>query len=68
MYVSEDSPYSQMKSVEVSNATHSVRLRVEVDNFIKGDIAYISTFDKDIDTWSLFSDYRFENLTIKEVK
>ena len=68
LYVSEDSPYSQMKSVEVSNATHSVRLRVEVDNFIKGDIAYISTFDKDIDTWSLFSDYRFENLTIKEVK
>jgi NADH-quinone oxidoreductase subunit G len=68
LYVSDESEYKDMAKVEVSNGTHSVELRVEVDNFIKGEIGYISTFDENIDTASLFGGYRFEELTIREVK
>ena len=67
-YVSSDSPYAKFDQVEVSSQTYSVKLRVEIDKFISGEIGYISTFDTNIDTNPLFDGYRFAQLIIKEVK
>ncbi len=42
-------------------------LEVLIDNQISGEIAYISTFDKSINTSTLFDTYRYNSATIKKV-
>ncbi|OUR70710.1 ferredoxin, partial [Arcobacter sp. 31_11_sub10_T18] len=37
------------------------------DNQISGEIAYVSTFDKSINTSALFDTYRYNSATIKKV-
>jgi len=51
--------------IETSNG--SITLAVEIDNKISGDIAYLPTFDKSIDTKSLFNDYRFIEAKVRSV-
>ncbi|MBD3840340.1 MAG: NADH-quinone oxidoreductase subunit G [Campylobacterales bacterium] len=51
--------------VETSQA--SITLQVRIDNTIVGDISYIPTFDKNIDTKSLFKTYRFNTAKLKRV-
>jgi len=45
----------------------SLELEVIIDNQISGDIAYVSTFDKSINTSELFDGYRFNSAAIKKV-
>ncbi len=43
-----------------------MNLNVYCDNQIAGDIAYVSTFQKDLDTRSLFDTYRYSKAVIKK--
>jgi len=45
----------------------SYELEVLIDNQISGEIAYISTFDKSLNTSALFDTYRYNSATIKKV-
>ncbi len=53
--------------VVVSSNKKELELEVFEDNQIAGNIAYVSTFQKDLDTKSLFSEYRYSKATIKKV-
>ena len=45
----------------------SLELEAIIDNQISGDISYVSTFDKSINTGELFDGYRFNSASIKKV-
>ncbi len=69
LYVSseylEKSGLSEGSEVEVNG----LKLKVKLDKQLKGDIAYIPTFDKNIDYKTIFANgYRFAEATIREVK
>lgn len=53
--------------VLISNNLNSLEVEVEVDSKIDGDIAYLPTFDKSVNSKSLFSGYRFNQVQIKKV-
>jgi NADH-quinone oxidoreductase subunit G len=53
--------------VEVTTSEATIKLNVRVDNQLAGDISYIPTYDKKIDTKALFKSYRFTNANIKKV-
>jgi NADH-quinone oxidoreductase subunit G len=53
--------------VVVSSNKKELELEVFEDTQIAGNIAYVSTFQKDLDTKSLFSGYRYSKATIKKV-
>lgn len=53
--------------VEVKTSQASIKLNVRVDNQLAGDIAYVPTYDKEIDTEALFKSYRFITANIKKV-
>ena len=53
--------------VEVKTSKASIKLNVRVDNQLAGNIAYVPTFDKEINTDALFESYRFTNANIKKV-
>ena len=44
-----------------------VELNVNIDNQVSGEIAYISTFEKNCESKKLFDGYRFQQATIKKV-
>ena len=54
------------KVIVEANGT-SIELEVIIDNQISGDISYVSTFDKKINTSALFNNYRFNSAVIKKV-
>ncbi len=43
-----------------------MNLIIYCDNQIAGDIAYVSSFEKDLDTQSLFDTYRYSKAVIKK--
>ncbi len=53
--------------VNIKTSNSSIELKVVVDNQLAGDIAYVPTFDKNINTKKLFADYRFITANIKKV-
>ena len=58
---------SEHDVVEVKTLKASIKLNVRVDNQLAGNIAYVPTFDKEINTEALFESYRFTNANIKKV-
>ena len=58
---------SEGDTVKVSANSFDIELKVLVDNQISGNIGYVPTFDKSIQTAKLFSGYRFTNAEIKKV-
>ena len=54
-------------NVRVKTPRGEVILKAVVDTKIKGDISYLPTFDPKINAQSLFSGYRFSNVTIEKV-
>jgi NADH-quinone oxidoreductase subunit G len=57
----------QGEKVKVTANGTSLELNVYHDDQISGDIAYVSTFQKDLDTQSLFDTYRYSTAVIKKV-
>ena len=57
---------AETKSVIVNSNGVEINLNIYCDNQIAGDIAYISTFQKDLDTQSLFDTYRYSKAVIKK--
>ncbi len=53
--------------VELSNQKATIKLKVTLDEKIKGNIPYVPTFDKNVDSLSLFDSYRFSEVKIKKV-
>jgi len=53
--------------VLVCSNNKELELNVYKDSQISGTIAYVSTFQKDLDTKSLFENYRYSKATIKKV-
>ncbi len=53
--------------VEVSANSTNITLEVRVDNSLVGDISYIPTFNRDINTKDLFETTRFNTVKIKRV-
>lgn len=56
----------QGNKVKVNSNGVEIELDVYCDNQIAGDIAYISTFEKDLDTQNLFDTYRYSKAVIKK--
>lgn len=52
--------------VKVSSNGLELELNVYVDGQISGEIAYVSTFQKDLETKALFDGYRFSKAVIKK--
>ncbi len=72
LYVSSDllekGKFSEGDEVNIKSGKTEINLKVELDKQLTGEIPYIGTFDKSIDTRSLFSDsYRFSSATIRKV-
>ena len=53
-------------SVKINSNGVEMDLNIYCDNQIAGDIAYVSTFLKDLDTQSLFNTYRYSKAVIKK--
>jgi NADH-quinone oxidoreductase subunit G len=53
--------------IAVATKWGSLQVKAVVDNKISGDIPYLPTFDKSIDSRSLFSGYRFAEAKISKV-
>jgi NADH-quinone oxidoreductase subunit G len=53
--------------VNIETSSGNIQLDVKVDNQLDGNIGYVPTFDKKIDTKALFESYRFTNANIKKV-
>ena len=54
--------------VNVSSNNTQLQLNAYCDEHIAGDVAYISTFQKDLDTKKLFGEYRFNKAVIKKAE
>jgi len=52
--------------VNVASNGLEMNLIIYCDNQIAGDIAYVSSFEKDLDTQSLFDTYRYSKAVIKK--
>ena len=52
--------------VKVNSNGVEMELNIYCDNQIAGDIAYVSTFQKDLDTQNLFDTYRYSKAVIKK--
>jgi NADH-quinone oxidoreductase subunit G len=55
------------EKVSIETSSSSMQLEVLVDKQLAGNIGYVPTFDKKIDTKALFESYRFTNANIKKV-
>ncbi len=53
--------------VNITTNTGSIDLGIRVDNQLDGNISYVPTYDKTINTKMLFESYRFTNANIKKV-
>jgi len=53
--------------VNIETSSGTMNLEVVVDNQLGGNIGYVPTYDKTIDTKALFESYRFTNANIKKV-
>ena len=53
--------------VELSNEKATIKLKISIDSKLKGNIPYIPTFDKNVDSLTLFDGYRFSEVKIKKV-
>ena len=63
----EASGWSEGDRVNVKTAHGDVTVAVIKDGKIEGDIAYLPTFDTDINSEALFSGYRFASVSIQKV-
>jgi NADH-quinone oxidoreductase subunit G len=64
----ESGKFADGDEVEVKTNSGEVKLKVTLDKQLRGDIPYVATFDKSVDTKSLFGDgYRFTTATIRKV-
>ncbi len=57
---------NEKESVNISANGKTMKLEVYLDNQIDGEIAYISTFDKNTETKELFNSYRFNKAFISK--
>ena len=53
--------------VEVESNGITITLEVRVDSDLEGDISYIPTFDKNIDTKNLFDNCRYSKANLRRV-
>jgi NADH-quinone oxidoreductase subunit G len=53
--------------VEISSNDQTIKLTAILDKQISGKIGYVTTFEKDVPTCSLFKNYRFSTANIKKV-
>ena len=53
--------------VEIESNGNTIVLDIRVDNNLEGDIAYIPTFDKNIDTKNLFDNCRYSKANLRRV-
>jgi NADH-quinone oxidoreductase subunit G len=71
LYVSESTKakleVESGSSVEISANGNNITLEVRVDSDLTGDISYIPTFDRNINTKELFGASRFNTAKIKKV-
>ena len=71
LYVSneflESNKLSEGDEVEIKNKLGSLKIKVELDKQLEGEIPYLGTFDKEIDCRALFDEYRFNTATIRKV-
>ena len=58
---------NESDEVELSNEKATIKLKIIIDSKLKGNIPYIPTFDKNVDSLSLFDGYRFSEVKIKKV-
>jgi NADH-quinone oxidoreductase subunit G len=63
----ETNALSESDVVELSNKKATIKLKIAIDSKLKGNIPYIPTFDKNVDSLSLFDGYRFSEVKIKKV-
>ena len=71
LYVSEEylknSDLSEGDRVKVETLSGELETVIVSDNKIAGDIFVLPTFDKNLNSAALFSDYRFSSATVKKV-
>ncbi len=69
LYVSEDLKVKLEleDKVEIISNGRTITLDVRVDNSITGNISYVPTFDKNIDTKILFDNSRFSSANLRRV-
>jgi NADH-quinone oxidoreductase subunit G len=71
LYVSEayakKNELTEGDSVSVETPKGKIEVAVKVDNKIDGEIAYLPTFDKKINSEALFGGYRFSSASIQKV-
>ena len=71
LYVSsqflESNNLSEGDEVEIKNNNASLKIKVELDKQLEGEIPYLGTFDKEYDCKVLFDEYRFNTATIRKV-
>jgi len=53
--------------VNIKTSNSSIDLSVRVDKQLEGNVSYVPTYDKQINTKALFESYRFINANIKKV-
>jgi len=53
--------------VNIQTKTSDINLNVRVDKQLEGNVSYVPTYDKQINTNALFESYRFTNANIKKV-
>ena len=66
--LSESLELNSADKVTVCANGKTIELEVAIDKHIGGNISYIPTFDKNIDTKSLFDGYRFNNAQINKIQ
>jgi NADH-quinone oxidoreductase subunit G len=72
LYVSADylesKGLSEGDEIEVKTANGDMKVKIELDKQLSGDIAYLPTFDTNLNSAALFKDgYRFTTATMRKV-
>lgn len=57
----------EMSQVEINSNGRTMVLKVRVDDDLIGNISYVPTFDKKVETKNLFENYKFSKANLKRV-
>lgn len=57
---------TEKEKVSIVSNDVAVEVPIYLDNQISGDIAYVSTFDKSLNTKELFTNYRYNSAVVKK--
>jgi len=58
---------TENQSVEITSKDCSIKLKVKLDNRLKGNISYVGDFDCKVDSKALFNGSRYSQVNIKRV-